>query len=51
MRFRFCFFWGRAQTDRVGVNGTPGGNRTHDQLLRRQLLYPLSYRGMRSSIK
>lgn len=25
-------------------NGTPGGNRTHDKLLRRQLLYPLSYR-------
>ena len=24
--------------------GSPGGNRTHDQLLRRQLLYPLSYR-------
>ena len=27
-------------------NGSPGGNRTHDQLLRRQLLYPLSYRAM-----
>ena len=25
-------------------NGSPGGNRTHDPLLRRQLLYPLSYR-------
>ena len=25
-------------------NGTPGGDRTHDPLLRRQLLYPLSYR-------
>lgn len=26
--------------------GSPGGNRTHDQLLRRQLLYPLSYRAL-----
>ena len=26
-------------------NGAPGGNRTHDPLLRRQLLYPLSYQG------
>ena len=25
--------------------GAPGGTRTHDPLLRRQLLYPLSYRG------
>ena len=27
-------------------NGSPGGDRTHDQLLRRQLLYPLSYRAI-----
>ncbi len=26
-------------------DGAPGGNRTHDPLLRRQLLYPLSYQG------
>ena len=26
-------------------NGAPGGDRTHDPLLRRQLLYPLSYQG------
>ena len=26
-------------------HGAPGGNRTHDPLLRRQLLYPLSYQG------
>ena len=26
-------------------NGAPGGIRTHDPLLRRQPLYPLSYRG------
>ena len=26
-------------------NGAPGGSRTPDQLLRRQLLYPLSYEG------
>ena len=26
------------------VSGVPGGIRTHDPLLRRQLLYPLSYR-------
>ena len=26
------------------VNGVPGGIRTHDPLLRRQLLFPLSYR-------
>ena len=25
-------------------NGVPGETRTHDPLLRRQLLYPLSYR-------
>ena len=25
------------------VDGVPGGGRTHDSLLRRQLLYPLSY--------
>ena len=29
-------------------NGSPGGDRTHDQLLRRQLLYPLSYRAKRN---
>ena len=29
--------WGRA-------GGVPGGIRTHDPLLRRQPLYPLSYR-------
>ena len=28
------------------INGSPGGDRTHDQLLRRQLLYPLSYRAV-----
>ncbi len=27
-------------------NGAPGGDRTHDPLLRRQLLYPLSYQGI-----
>ncbi len=27
-------------------NGVPGGIRTHDPLLRRQSLYPLSYRDM-----
>ena len=27
-------------------NGAPGGDRTHDPLLRRQLLYPLSYQGV-----
>ena len=27
-------------------NGTPGGNRTHDHLIRSQMLYPLSYRGV-----
>ena len=27
-------------------NGTPGATRTPDQLLRRQLLYPLSYGGL-----
>ena len=26
-------------------DGAPGGIRTHDPLLRRQTLYPLSYRG------
>ena len=31
-------------------NGTPGGNRTHDKLLRRQLLYPLSYRSTNYNI-
>ncbi len=28
------------------MNGAPGGDRTHDPLLRRQLLYPLSYQGI-----
>ncbi len=28
------------------TNGAPGGDRTHDPLLRRQLLYPLSYQGV-----
>ncbi len=32
-----------AYLDVLGV--TPGANRTRDLLLRRQLLYPLSYRG------
>ena len=27
-------------------DGAPGGDRTHDPLLRRQLLYPLSYQGV-----
>ena len=27
-----------------GEDGVPGGDRTHDHLLRRQMLYPLSYR-------
>ena len=31
-----------------GRNGVPGRNRTYDQLLRRQLLYPLSYRDKRN---
>lgn len=29
------------------MRGAPGGDRTHDQPLRRRLLYPLSYRGVR----
>lgn len=29
----------------VRLSGTPGAIRTHDRLLRRQLLYPLSYGG------
>ena len=29
------------------IFGAPGGIRTHDLLLRRQTLYPLSYRGFR----
>ena len=29
-------------------NGAPGGDRTPDPLLRRQLLYPLSYQGIMS---
>ena len=28
-------------------NGAPGGIRTHDQLIKSQLLYQLSYRGDR----
>ncbi len=28
----------------IGIVGAPGRNRTYDPLLRRQLLYPLSYR-------
>ena len=32
------------------INGSPGGDRTHDQLLRRQLLYPLSYRAKRNAL-
>ena len=31
-------------------NGAPGGDRTHDPLLRRQLLYPLSYQGTETII-
>ena len=27
------------------MNGAPGGIRTHDQLIKSQLLYQLSYRG------
>ena len=30
--------------DLASKSGVPGGIRTHDPLLRRQLLYPLSYR-------
>jgi hypothetical protein len=30
-------------------SGAPGGIRTHDQLIKSQLLYQLSYRGNRSS--
>ena len=35
-----CFFCRHGKK-----NGAPGGDRTHDPLLRRQLLYPLSYQG------
>ena len=31
-------------------NGAPGGDRTPDPLLRRQLLYPLSYQGSQCHI-
>ncbi len=37
----------RAKRDTLLINlCAPGGIRTHNLLLRRQLLYPLSYRGM-----
>ncbi len=53
-------YWWRRQESNTGTRlyqcevtllyaiktGTPGVNRTHGQLLRRQLLYPLSYRRM-----
>ena len=29
----------------LGLNGTPGVNRTRDTRFRKPLLYPLSYRG------
>lgn len=32
------------------VFGASGGTRTHDPLLRRQLLYPLSYGGDRETL-
>ena len=35
---------GSGQMGKGTKSGSPGGNRTHDPLLRRQLLYPLSYR-------
>lgn len=41
------FFKGRARPRygcAVKVIGAPGGNRTHNLLLKRQLLYQLSYR-------
>lgn len=38
--------WGRGRLHRVR-GGAPGRSRTCDPLLRRQLLYPLSYRGAR----
>ena len=34
-----------SETVEEAKNGAPGGDRTHDPLLRRQLLYPLSYQG------
>ena len=34
----------RKKSLNVSYDGVPGGIRTHDPLLRRQPLYPLSYR-------
>ena len=36
------------KTGSLGKNGAPGGIRTHDQLIKSQLLYQLSYRGNRT---
>ncbi len=33
------------QANSGGINGVPGGTRTHDPLLRRQLLYPAELQG------
>ena len=41
----------RLQIPLHSENGAPGGIRTHDPLLRRQLLYPLSYQGTYFELK
>ncbi len=43
-KVRICFSPGFSRF--LQKNGSPGGDRTHDQLLRRQLLYPLGYRAI-----
>ncbi len=39
-----------APRDDTPPDGAPGRNRTCDPLLRRQPLYPLSYRGVRARV-
>ena len=42
---RSCTSAAQTGHERVFAGGAPGASRTRDLLLRRQLLYPLSYRG------
>jgi hypothetical protein len=42
---RGCFLSGFNRRGLASNNGLPGGTRTHDHLLRRQMLYPAELQG------